>query len=325
MSRARPSTCEFADALGHPPQRFDVAKLRRPAQPVLAGDPLPIESHRLGDERRRGAELGEGGPVARHLERGGEARVPRVGDVGRADEPRVVGEEHREPGLGDDGLSGRGEVQAEAAVERGVDRQQCDVTRGVDLVDHHHPALAHRLYERRVDQCHLPASTGDRDVVVAEEELIGRRDGLKLDEPVERGSVPLGDLAAAARPQPVRDRAGDLALARAGRADQPQKARLRRVLHVEQRQDELVDRCAVQARRVDPLAVGQQDRLAWGGKLERCGSFGHEVSLGGHPVDLRQGSGDCAHARLLSNLVTWASGPYTRAARACQLAGCARA
>ena len=226
--------------------------------------------------------------------------MPRVGDVGRADEPRVVGEQHREPGLGDDGLSGRGEVQAEAAVERGVDRQQRDVAGGVDLVDHHHPPLAHRLHERRVDQRDLSAAPGDRNVVVAEEELVRRRARLQLDEPVERRAVPLGDLAAAAGPEAVGDRAGDLALARAGRPDQPQERRLRRLVHVEQREGELVDRLAVQARRVDPLAVRQQDRLARRLELERRGWVGGEVSLGGHPVDLRQGSGDCAHARLLA-------------------------
>ena len=148
--------------------------------------------------------------------------------------------------------------------------------------------------------CTCPPAAGDRDVVVAEEELVRRRARLQLDEPVERGAVPVGDLAAAAGPQAVGDRAGDLALARAGRADQPQERRLRRVVHVEQRQGELVDRLAVQARRVDPLAVGQQDRLARRLELERRGWVGGEVSLGGHPVDLRQGSGDCAHARLLA-------------------------
>jgi hypothetical protein len=71
-------------------------------------------------------------------------------------------------------------------------------------------------------------------------------------------------------------------------------------VHVEQRERELVNRCAVQARRVDPLAVGQQDRLARRFELEWGGWVGCEVSLGGHPVDLRQGSGDCAHAHLLA-------------------------
>ncbi len=200
--------------------------------------------------------------------------MPRVGDVGRADQPRVVGEQDGEPGLGDDRLAGRCEVQGQAPVERGVDRQQRDVAGGVDLVDHHHPPLAHRLHERRVDQRHLAAGAGDRDVVVAEEELVRRRAGLQLDEPVERGAVPVGDLAAAAGPEAVGDRAGDLALAGAGRADQPQERRLRRVVHVEQREGELVDRLAVQARRVDPFAVGQQDRLACGRELERAAGSG---------------------------------------------------
>ena len=198
--------------------------------------------------------------------------MPRVGDVGRADQPRVVGEQDREPRPGDDGLAGRGEVQGEPAVEGGVDREQRDVAGGVDLVDHHHPPLAHRLHERRVDERHLPAAPGDRDVVVAEEELVRRRARLQLDEPVERDAVPVGDLAAAAGPEAVGDRAGDLALAGAGRADQPQERRLRRLVHVEQREGELVDRRAVQARRVDPLAVRQHDRLASGLELE-CGGW----------------------------------------------------
>ena len=193
-------------------------------QSVLARDPLAIEPHRLGNERRRRAELGERGPVAGDLERRGEPGVPRVGDVGRADEPRVVGEQDGEPRLGDDGLAGRRQVQAEAPVEGGVDRQQRDVAGGVDLVDHHDPPLAHRLHERRVDECDLAPAPRDRDVVVAEEELVRRGAGLELDEPVERDAVPLGDLAAATRPEAVGDRAGDLALARAGRADQPQEA-----------------------------------------------------------------------------------------------------
>jgi alkylation response protein AidB-like acyl-CoA dehydrogenase len=62
----------LADPLGHPPQRLDIAELRRPSEPVLACDPLPIEAHRLGDERRGRAELCERGPVARDLERRGE-------------------------------------------------------------------------------------------------------------------------------------------------------------------------------------------------------------------------------------------------------------
>jgi hypothetical protein len=111
--------------------------------------------------------------------------------------------------------------------------------------------------------------------------------------------VPLGDLAAAAGPEAVGDRAGDLALAGAGRSDQPQKRRLGWLAHVEQREGDLVDRLAVQARRVDPLAVRQHDRIARRLELERRGWVGGEVSLGGHPVDLRQGSSDCAHALLL--------------------------
>ena len=101
-----------SDPLAHPPERFDVAELRRPAEPVLASDPLAVEAHRLGDQRRRRAERGERRPVARDLERRGEPRVPGVGDVGRADKPGVVREQHGEPRPGDHGLAGRGEVQA---------------------------------------------------------------------------------------------------------------------------------------------------------------------------------------------------------------------
>jgi hypothetical protein len=219
---------------------------------------LAIEPHRLGDQRLRRAELGECGPVARHLKRRREPRVPGVRNIRGPHQAGVVGEHHGEARLGDDGLTGRREVQAEPAIQGGIDRQQRDVAGGVDLVDHHHPALAHRLDERRVDQLHLPAGAGEWHVVVAEEELVRRRAGLQLDEPVERGAVPVGHLPSAAGPQAVGDRAGDLALARPGRANQAQKARLCRVVHVEQRERELVDRLAVQQRRVDPLPSGSR-------------------------------------------------------------------
>jgi hypothetical protein len=71
---------------------------------------------------------------------------------------------------------------------------------------------------------------------------------LELDEPVERDAVPVDDIVAAAGPEAVGDRVGDLALARAGRTDRPQERRLGRLVHVEQRQGQLVDRLAVQAR-----------------------------------------------------------------------------
>ena len=145
----------LADALAHPPERFDVAELRRPAEAVLARDPLAVEPHRLADELGRRAELRERRPVARHLERRREPRVPGVGDVGRADQPRVVGQQDRESGLGDDGLPRRRQVEAEPSVEGRVDRQERNVAGGVDLIDHHHPALAHRLHERGVDQRYL--------------------------------------------------------------------------------------------------------------------------------------------------------------------------
>ena len=223
--------------------------------------------------------------------------MPRVGDVGRADQARVVGQDDREPGLGDHGLAGRRQVQREAPVERGVDREQADVAGGVDLVDHHHPALAHRLHERRVHQRDLAAGAGDRHPFVAEEELVRGRAGLHLDEAVERRAAAVLDRAAALGPQPVGDRAGDLALARAGRADQAQEARARGVVHVEQRERERVDALAVQRRRVDALAVREDDRVARRLELERVGGegVGGEVAFGGDVVELPQGSGDRAH------------------------------
>jgi hypothetical protein len=57
-------------------------------------------------------------------------------------------------------------------------------------------------------------------------------------------------------------------------------------MHVEQRERELVDWLAVKARRVDPLAVRQQDRIGRRLELQRRSWVGGEVSLGGHPVDL---------------------------------------
>ena len=187
----------FADALAHPPQRLDVAKLRRPGQAVLAGDPLAIQRGRLAHQRRRRAELRERRPVAGDLQRRREARVPGVGDVGRADQAGVVGEDDGEPGPGDHRLAGRREIQREAAVERGVDREQADVAGGVDLVDHHHPALAHRLHERRVHERDLAAGAGHRHPLVAEEELVRGRAGLHLHEAVERRAAAVLDRAAA--------------------------------------------------------------------------------------------------------------------------------
>ena len=64
-------------------------------------------------------------------------------------------------------------------------------------------------------------------------------------------------------------------------------------------QRELVDALAVQRRRVDALAVGQDDRLAGRLELERVGGegVGGEVAFGGDVVELPQGSGERAHAR----------------------------
>jgi hypothetical protein len=114
--------------------------------------------------------------------------------------------------------------------------------------------------------------------------------------------VALLDAPAAVGPQPVGDRPGDLALAGPGRADQPQERRARRVVHVEQCASDPVDGLAVQQRRVDPLAVGQLDRLDRRLELESVSvqGVGGEVALAGDVVDLVQGSVDRAHAGLLS-------------------------
>ena len=91
-----------------------------------------------------------------------------------------------------------------------------------------------------------PPAPASGHALVAEEVLVRGRAGLHLDEAVERRAVALLDRAAAVGPQAVGDRAGDLALAGAGRADQAQEARARGVVHVQQRAGELVDRLAVQ-------------------------------------------------------------------------------
>ena len=228
--------------------------------------------------------------------------MPRVGDVGRADQPRVVGEQDGEPGPGDDGLAGRRQVQRLRRPSRVALIDSSATSRAVltsSIITTHPSRIACTNAEST--SCHLPPGPGDRDVVVAEEELVRRRAGLQLDEPVERGAVPVGDLTAAAGPEAVGDRAGDLALAGAGRADQPQERRRGRVVHVEQREGELVDRL----RRAGTAGRSACRRAAGSARLavsssSGCGWFGGEVSLGGHPVDLRQGSGDCAHARLLA-------------------------
>jgi hypothetical protein len=72
---------------------------------------------------------------------------------------------------------------------------------------------------------------------------------------VERRVAAVLDRAAALGPEPVGDRARELAFARDARADEAQEARARRLVHVEQRQREPVDWLAVPQRRV-VLAVG---------------------------------------------------------------------
>ena len=106
------------------------------------------------------------------------------------------------------------------------------------------------------------------------------------------------DLAAAVGPQPVGDRARDLRLARAGRADQPQERRPGRAASMSSSaQASSVDRLAVQHGRVDPPAVGQLDRVARPLEVAaaRSGSGG-EIALGRDVVDRAEGGVDCTHA-----------------------------
>ena len=144
------STPRHAPRTVRPPRPPSSGQLGSPGEAVLPGDSLAVERHRLGHPRSWGAELGERGPAAGDLERRREPGVPGVGNVGcgAADQARVVREQAREPGLCDHRLSGCGEVQREAAVQAGVDAEQRGVADRVDLVDHHHPPLAHRLNER---------------------------------------------------------------------------------------------------------------------------------------------------------------------------------
>ena len=72
----------------------------------------------------------------------------------------------------------------------------------------------------------VPAVVGGGDELVAEQILVAGRAAADLHEPVERDAVAVLDLPAAVSPQPVGDRAGDLALAGSGRTDQPQERRL---------------------------------------------------------------------------------------------------
>ena len=199
VQQARPRRRSAGGRGASPQRRATLARRAARAPPSCSS---PRASRGTGSARRRGCRSRRRAP--------GCTRAGRRTRAGRSTVSPVAARYRRQP-----------------PVEGGVDRQQRDVAGGVDLVDHHHPPLAHRLHERRVDELHLPAGAGDRDVVVAEEELVRRRAGLELDEPVERRAVPVGHVSPAVGPQAVGDRAGDLALARAGRADQPQEARLR--------------------------------------------------------------------------------------------------
>jgi hypothetical protein len=106
-------------------------------------------------------------------------------------------------------------------------------------------------------------------------------------------------------PEPVGDAARQLGLAHSRRPGQPQERRLGRVVHVEERAGELVDRLAVKPRRVDPLPVREQDRLAERLELEQpvVPARGGQVALVGGPVDLVKGSVDRAHERGLLSIV----------------------
>ena len=136
-----------------------------------------------------------------------------------------------------------------------------------------------------------PPAPASGHALVAEEVLVRGRAGLHLDEAVERRAVAVLDRAAAVGPEPVGDRAGDLALARAGRADQAQEVERAGSSMSSSAQASSSTRLAVQRRRVDPLAVGQHDRLAGRLELERVGGegVGGEVAFGGDVVDAAAG------------------------------------
>ncbi len=78
--------------------------------------------------------------------------------------------------------------------------EQRDVADGVDLVDHHDPAFAHRLHERGVDEPHGAGVVSGGDELVAEQVLVARWAAGDLDEPVERDAVTVLNLAAAVSP-----------------------------------------------------------------------------------------------------------------------------
>src|SRR6185503_14709381 len=158
------------------------------------------------------------------------------------------------------------------------------------------------------------------DVLVLEGELVRGWSAGHLGVAVERLAVTGLDAPSAAGPEPVGDGAGDLALARAGRADQAQESRAVGVLHVEQGAGELVDRLAVQAWRVDALAVGQLDRLGDRVEVEvRVGRAGGdvEVAVGADVVDVLAGSGDGRGHACLPSLLrgTGPGGPGWSGAR----------
>ena len=120
-----------------------------------------------------------------------------------------------------------------------------------------------------VDEPDGAGVVGGGDELVAEQVLVAGRAAGDLDEPVERDAVTVLYVAAAGLPEPVGDTSGELRLPRSGWSDQAQERRLGRPVGVDQRAGELVDRLAVQPRRVDPLAVRQQDRRAQRFKLQR--------------------------------------------------------
>ena len=101
-----------------------------------------------------------------------------------------------------------------------------------------------------------------RPARVAEPELVQGRSARHPGEALERLAAARLDRPTALGPQPVGDRAPALARARARRADQPQEPRPARLLLVQQRAGDAVDRLGMQLRRVYRLAVGQLDRVA---------------------------------------------------------------
>ena len=207
---------------------------------------------------------------------------------------------HREAGLGDHGLAGRRQVQREAAVERGVDREQADVAGGVDLVDHHHPALAHRAARTP-----SPRATPGRRRRRPGPTRGGRRTRPRTGRAASRrsrrtarrgGPRPRGRARSTAGRRsrgrsgscPRRaGRSGAGSSSAPGRPCRAARARARR----RARRAASAGRCA--CRRAATIgSLGGSRSSASAGR-----GVGGEVAFGGDVVELPQGSGDRAHAR----------------------------